>query len=267
MTRLLQVSDLHLEFNADFRLRNTEKADWLNLGGDICVAEYFTRSKASPKRELAERWLEFFEVVSREFETVTYILGNHESYYGNLHDTANILKETLQRFPNIRILDNQWTTINGFQVFGATLWTDVDKRNPLALNAVQQGMNDFKLIQYRGYRKLLPLESALLHSKTLEEFSRTYIFGTPCIFLSHHAPSYRSIHETYRTGRYSHLNPAYYSDLDNFILNHQDLVLWTHGHVHSNFDYYIGNTRVVCNPHGYGNENKDEFSSRLIIEL
>ncbi|WP_316229062.1 hypothetical protein [Bradyrhizobium sp. SZCCHNR1070] len=31
--------------------------------------------------------------------------------------------------------------------------------------------------------------------------------------------------------------------------------LWIHGHIHPPSDYYVGATRVVCNPHCYGREN------------
>ncbi len=266
-TKLIQVSDLHLEFNPDFRIYNTEKADWLNLGGDICVAEYFTRGENSPKRELTKRWLQFFETASREFPFITYILGNHESYHGHIKESANILREALAHLPNINILDREFLDYGDYRIFGGTLWTDVSKRNPLALNALQGGLNDFSLIRYEGYKKFRPLESAILHAKTLALFKEGYKPDKKHVFLSHHAPSYQSIHQDYRSGRYSHLNSGYYSDLDEFILEHPDIALWTHGHVHSNFDYRIGSTRVVCNPHGYGAENKAGFEPTGVIEL
>lgn len=258
---LIQVSDLHLEFNPEFRIRNTENVPWLNLGGDICVAEYFTRGPNSPKREHTKQWLEFFEIVSKEFEYVTYILGNHEHYHGIFTETANILREALAHLPNIHILDNDWIKLpNGYNVFGATLWTNIDKGNPVIADYIRRGMNDFKLIQCSttNYRKFMPFDSKREHEISLIKFDKGYTDN--CIFLSHHAPSYQSIHEEYRSGRYSHLNPAYYSDLEQFILDRPDIKLWTHGHVHSNFDYYVGNTRVVCNPHGYGNENKQGYT-------
>lgn len=265
---LIQVSDLHLEFHPDFRIRNTENVPWLNLGGDICVAEYFTRGQNSPKREITKQWLEFFEIASKEFDHITYILGNHEHYHGIFTETANILREALAHLPNIHILNNEWIALpNGYHAFGATLWTDVNRGDPIADNFMRQGMNDFKLIQCSktNYRKFTPSDSKREHHLALMAFDHET--HEKSVFLSHHAPSYQSIHEDYRTGRYSMLNPAYYSDLEQFILDHPQIKLWTHGHVHSCFDYQIGNTRVVCNPHGYGNENAQYFSSTGVIEL
>jgi len=42
--------------------------------------------------------------------------------------------------------------------------------------------------------------------------------------------------------------------------------LLLHGHVHRSLDYTIGNTRVVCNPKGYANENP-HFDPAMIVEV
>jgi hypothetical protein len=47
------------------------------------------------------------------------------------------------------------------------------------------------------------------------------------------------------------MNGGYHSDLSEFILDRPAIKLWTHGHTHEEFDYMIGDTRVVCNPRGY----------------
>jgi hypothetical protein len=47
------------------------------------------------------------------------------------------------------------------------------------------------------------------------------------------------------------MNGGYHSELSEFILDHPEIVLWTHGHMHDPFDYNIGTNRVVCNPRGY----------------
>ena len=47
------------------------------------------------------------------------------------------------------------------------------------------------------------------------------------------------------------MNGAYSSDLSELMLDHPQIRMWTHGHTHHNFDYMIGQCRVVCNPRGY----------------
>lgn len=141
-----QMSDLHLEFNHDFRVYNTSNADILMLNGDICVADYFTKSEASPKAYLADIAKHFFEVAAKEFEHVIYIPGNHEHYHGTYSDTVNILKEHL---PDITILQNESIRIGNYKILGTTLWTDCNNRDPLTLNYLGGYLNDFKIITKR----------------------------------------------------------------------------------------------------------------------
>ena len=47
------------------------------------------------------------------------------------------------------------------------------------------------------------------------------------------------------------MNGGYSSDLSEFIMDHPQIKLWTHGHTHEEFDYMMGSTRVLCNPRGY----------------
>ena len=62
------------------------------------------------------------------------------------------------------------------------------------------------------------------------------------------------------------MNGGYHTDLSEFILDHPEIVLWTHGHTHEPFDYMIGTTRIVCNPRGYAghDENADVFQLKYL---
>lgn len=78
-------------------------------------------------------------------------------------------------------------------------------------------------------------------------------------------PSSRSIHPNY--ANQTMLNGAFKSDLDDFIMNFSRIALWTHGHVHTPFDYMIGATRAICNPRGYvGHEcsANDRYENALV---
>lgn len=240
--KIITVSDLHLEF-APLVLKNTGDADLLILAGDICVADYFTRSEASPYYEVAEKFREFFDYVSHEFPKVIYIPGNHEHYHGHIENTVSILRDVLCNYNNIYILNNQSITIGNQRIFAGTMWSDLS--NPLHEWSARGGMNDFKIIKH-NYRKLDPSYT----TSVFKEFVELVQDLQPDIVVSHHAPSWQSIHPNFRHGPYAHLNPAYASDLDKMI-KQSNIKLWVHGHVHSNFDYMIGNTRIYCNPRGY----------------
>jgi len=62
------------------------------------------------------------------------------------------------------------------------------------------------------------------------------------------------------------MNGAYSSSLDDFIVDHPQIKLWTHGHTHEDFDYMVGSTRIVCNPRGYdGYEDRaDSFNLKYV---
>jgi hypothetical protein len=64
------------------------------------------------------------------------------------------------------------------------------------------------------------------------------------------------------------MNGGYSSDMDEFIADHPQIRLWTHGHTHHVFDYVVGETRVVCNPRGYaGHEVRADEFTLLTVEV
>jgi hypothetical protein len=69
------------------------------------------------------------------------------------------------------------------------------------------------------------------------------------VIVGHHAPSKLSTKPQYEKDVI--LNGAYSSDLSEFMLDHPQIKLWTHGHTHHEFEYVIGETKVICNPRGY----------------
>jgi Icc-related predicted phosphoesterase len=86
------------------------------------------------------------------------------------------------------------------------------------------------------------------------------------IVVGHHAPSRASTHPRYQGDH--HLNGAYSSNLEEFILDRPEITLFTHGHTHEDFDYMIGATRIVCNPRGYlGYEARTASWQPRLIEL
>jgi hypothetical protein len=172
----------------------------------------------------------------------------------------------------VYFLENDTKIIDDVVFVGATLWTDMNKGDPLTLHAVRDMMNDFRIIRNdeKGFSPLKPADVAIRHRQTLQYFK--HILGehkeSKCVVVGHHSPSYQSIHPQYAN---EHLmNGAYHSDLSEFILDHPQVVLWTHGHTHYCFDYQIGNCRVVCNPRGYQSDGYSEetgFNPNLVLEI
>lgn len=259
------VSDLHLEFSS-IEINNVGGTDVLVLSGDICVADYLTRKSPSPYSVIGDRFREFFDQVSFQFPRVYYILGNHEHYRGSFEDTTIIIRRELP--DNVILLNNEFDDYQGYRFIGGTLWTDFNKNDPIATLTVENGLNDYHLIKKR-YRKLRGIDTYREHKKFLEFIHENVISNT--VVLGHHAPSWKSVSPQYANRSNFYLNSGYVSALEPFIMDHPDIKLWTHGHVHSSHDYMIEDTRIIANPRGYQKtidlppENRDFDPNKVFI--
>jgi DNA repair exonuclease SbcCD nuclease subunit len=264
--KIAVCSDLHLEFE-DIDLKNTDGAEVLILSGDIMLAEDLHNYKSpvtspdQPYSEMgarqlaAQRFHNFLSRVSSEFPHVVYIAGNHEFYHGRWKASLDHLREACAAYSNIYFLENDIKVINEVSFIGATLWTDCNKGDPLTLHALADMMNDYRVVRNdeHGYSKLRPAHTMHRHQQTLSYLKQVLVDmkDKSVVFVGHHAPSAMSVHDKYKHNVHHIMNGGYHSELSEFILDHPQIKLWTHGHMHDPFDYMIGTTRVVCNPRGY----------------
>lgn len=277
------VSDLHLEFS-DINIQNDQDYDVLILGGDIMIAqdlhdfpEVDVRAAAmfemlSGKQAKAQRFRDFFKRCSFQFPHVIYIMGNHEFYHGKFYAAIDYMREEVAKYPNIYLLEQDMKIIDDVVFVGGTLWTDMNGRDPLTMHAMKDMMNDFRIIRndHRSYAAMSAQDVAIRHDRTLGYIKLIVQEhkDKKCVVVGHHAPSFKSVHEQYASQTL--MNGGYASDLSEFIMDHPQIKLWTHGHMHQPFDYVIGETRVVCNPRGYENDSYSEHSGwnpNIVIEL
>lgn len=235
------VSDLHLEFG-DLALPG---GDVLILAGDIC--EYRSLQNRSEIQD-------FFAVECAKYKKVFMVLGNHEHFHHKFHKTYDDMKAQLPS--NVTLLENEFVEYNGVVFLGATLWTDLNRGDPVTAFTIKGFMNDYKVVQNyypeKGlYYKLTPEWTADVHKKTLEYFKTVLAqnSNSPCVVITHHAPSFFSVNEKYKGETTT--NGGYASELSEFILDHPNITTWCHGHMHDPVDYQIGDTRVLSNPRGY----------------
>jgi|AraplaMF_Col_mMF_1032025.scaffolds.fasta_scaffold00054_100 predicted phosphodiesterase len=269
--RLHVFSDLHLEFGACVfppAVRDGGLADLVLLAGDIHTDRraplWAAETFAAP---------------------VAMILGNHEAYGDNL--TAAIdaqrmsaTKASTQRHHPVRALECEtWTPTMAdgtpVRIIAATLWTDFAlfgaARRARMMDDAHYAMNDFRMIRISDSRQseerpLTPSDCLRLHieSRAFIESELAQPFDGVTIVMTHHAPSPRSVPETWWGDP---INAAYASELEALIEQTRP-DLWVHGHIHSSSDYRIGSTRVVCNPRGYfPSQLNPDFDPALVIEI
>ena len=279
--KIALASDLHLEFSP-ITLPNTENAKVLILSGDILIAHDLyqhphpvqspdsdVRWKPSAGQLRAIRFREFLNHVNLEYEHTIYIPGNHEFYHANFPDAIGWLRKETSKFSNIHFLENSQMKIDDVVFIGGTLWTDMNRSNPLTMQLIQNTMNDFQIIRHSGhnYRKFLPVDTVKEHHKTLNYFKSVIDDADPTktyVVVGHHLPSEQSVHAMYKTD--FHMNGGYFSDLNEFIMARPQIKLWTCGHTHHSHRYYMGDTLVACNPRGYAGSEKsaDNFKLKYI---
>ena len=277
------VSDLHLEFS-DINIKNDEGCDVLILSGDIMVAQdlhdhpemdygmYSNVNLADLGRRQATalRFRDFLKRCSFQFPNVIYVAGNHEFYHGKWNQTLETLSTECAKFPNVYFLERGCKKIDDVTFVGGTLWTDMNKGDPITLHAARDMMNDFRIIrkEFEGYTALKPYDTTVRHQQT-KDYIRNVVaekHDEKFVVVGHHSPSHQSCHPMYADDKL--MNGCYHSSLEEFILDRPQIKLWTHGHTHHAFDYMIGGTRVVCNPRGYdGYENNTGFNPNLVIEV
>jgi Icc-related predicted phosphoesterase len=280
--KIAVASDLHLEF-ADLDLVNDQGADVLILSGDIMIAQDLHDHPQSAtlvqaqimgtlgsRQAQALRFRGFLERCSERFPHVVYVAGNHEFYHGKWVQNIQDLRDECAGFANVHFLERDSVTIDGVLFVGGTLWTDMNRGDPLTLHSVVAMMSDFQIIRNdaKGFRRLSAMDTVDRHMQT-KGYIKTVLEqnpDTPTVVVGHHAPTHLSTHPRYANDTL--MNGAYRSDLSDMILDHSQIRLWTHGHTHEDFDYMLGATRIVCNPRGYlGHESRADHFQLKILEI
>jgi Icc-related predicted phosphoesterase len=283
--KLVVASDLHLEFG-DFsaNLIDAPEADVLVLAGDIVRAfelEYFTKipnhNLTKTGVENAKRYSSFIKKCCQLYKHVTFVIGNHEHYFYQFDKTSETIKKAFEKFDNLHILErNRSPVIIDDVVFiGDTLWTDMNGNDIDTIEWVHENLNDFINISFEddlGVRELEPEDVIDEHLLTLSYLQQAIDEhkDKKVVVVTHHAPSKQSkkTMKNLSSDEDVHLNSAYSSNLENFIIERPQIKLWCHGHIHTSYNYQIGNTTVLCNPRGYvGVESLSKEFEWVVVEV
>ena len=168
------------------------------------------------------------------------VKGNHD-YYGHSFRDADL------DFPDP-------IEVEGIKIAGATLWTEI---SPVRWWDFKEYMVDCRQVAGMNYDRYM----------TAHTIHKHHLFDSGAdIWVVHHLPSYQSVHEEYRG---SSGNDFFATELAPRILDMKNPPkMIVHGHTHKRCDYMIGDTRVICHPRGYPNENEwFQDYKPLIVEI
>jgi predicted phosphodiesterase len=268
--RLHVISDLHIEHS-----------DWTPPDVDCDVV--VVAGDAKPPATLALPWLRN----AFPDKEILYIAGNHDYYSDHRHpDTKTTWEWQREHAPklaeklDIVWLDNGVATMGNVRFLGSTFWTDFMSRPGYVgfADAVRGAlkMNDYRCIKTgrgRGGDRLKPRDTIDDHKASVRWLTEqlSIPFEGETVVVTHHSPSPKSL----VAGKpYLDLDWCYASDCEHLMHGANAPSLWIHGHVHRSQDYFVGTTRVLCNPRGYPlsylknapMENPD-FIEDLVIEV
>lgn len=256
------LSDLHLEGSNIDTLKNPGW-DYLVIAGDL-----------SADLSLLDR---FFSYKVPNDIPIIYVLGNHEYEGRRFNEVVEQYKEVLKPFENVHLLDNESIIIDNIKFIGATLWTNFELKGIEAkkesMKWAKQNVADFTYIFKENidnpgkYHSMTPEEMVIENEKTqrfLDFELKNNPFSGEKFVVTHFAPHGGSVNPNYSRGD----NSYWVNNLERLMGFSQ---YWVHGHTHSNFNYEVEGTKVVCNPRGFSKTfNVDanmSFNRELILPL
>jgi Icc-related predicted phosphoesterase len=277
---LKPVNDLHLDFDVSKGLmpwappgKEVDHLTALVIAGDIWHARKFLNY--ANQSWLAKR--------AQRYRYVVFVLGNHDYWGGALNNEPDKVRKEIeaQGLKNVIFLERDEVIVEGVKFVGGTLWTDMNKQDPMTRHLGPTVMGpDFNKIKkerfYAGADSKATGEYARVHADDFLKVhldTRAFIFQKAkktegirkLVVVTHMAPCFKSI-DPYFVDDYI-ANGYYVTELGNRIAK-TDIDFWFHGHMHFPVDYMIGNTRIINNPRGYkGMYEVDDFRDDFLIEL
>lgn len=236
------VSDLHLD------LHGIHRSFWYDFDHDAVLIIAGDTANALNGITYVKN------VLCSYFKAVILIAGNHEWYgsksksyrSGYLHKQDSIsspdsryspiakLKVHSDTTANLFFLDNESIDLDGYTIYGGTLWFPIHTYSPGLIDTYSELMNDTKYIS----------------NQMIEEQHKAFINNFPRkvdIAISHHLPSKEAF--AVEQNASSDYAPYYQAGLSDELISKARY--WIAGHQHDPVEKIIaGSTTFICNPKG-----------------
>jgi len=272
------LSDIHLEFRKTISQKlhpflmpkhNSSGRQVLGLLGDI----------GSPFEPV---YSEFIGEVSKNYDHVFVITGNHE-YYNypekdhnnlidgvdtghrayNMKDVNNKVRDIASRHNNVSFLNNTSKFLYGYTFLGTTLWSSVTTQREY----VSRALSDYYRI-YRNNSLITVDDTNSLHDRAVSWLKKELSDREKkFVVFSHHSPLINSSETPTAAKRYltSKNTQAFQTDLSQIIK--PPILYWGFGHTHFTTQYKYNGVVISSNQVGYDHEKAIYASVDQLCEL
>jgi predicted phosphohydrolase len=195
---------------------------------------------------------------------IIFITGNHE-YYGEEFSVVNEwFSNQAETHNHVHFLENTSIKLNGVNFYGGPMFTDFKLYGESSAHdsmMIARNIADFRYIGTNGTRWVIQdhIDEHARFVTGLEKFLQQD--HEKRVVISHFMPSEKMSHRKYVGDA---MNPFFIANMEKYM---GWKGLWLCGHGHSSGDVMVGDTRIVMNPRGYGDENVWGFNSNLILEV
>lgn len=233
MEKIKCITDIHLNYKENLSYNYKEKGEILIICGDIGdpVETYY---------------FEFLSKISKNFNIIFLVPGNHEFRYSNYQDSLIQLKKLCNYFNHIILLHQSsylyYPKNNDSEILfiGTTLWCDVPKE-PKIEEYYLNNINDFKKIKFnsdyitpKNIRMLHNIETNFINSQVNNSNCKK------CIIITHFPPITYSNNNSLNKSLDKHSKPGLEDYYNNNILNKINFkkdceYIWYFGHSHEKY--------------------------------
>ncbi len=236
--RVQYCSDLHLENPDNY---NFIKENGIQPEGDVLILAGDTIELGSNN----DSYKYFFDDISKKFEQVFMIPGNHEFYGGADPDAYNIPMKIKVR-KNVSLVNNMSVVYKNTNFLFTTLWSMIQLRNE---GMIKQMVPDFKFIKSKGKAlTVVGYNSLFKRSLKFLEMAVDRNEAEKTVVVTHHMPT--KLCNTKEFAANDELNDAFCVELHDFIYA-SGADYWVYGHSHRNRPpVQVNQTKLLTNQLG-----------------
>lgn len=260
------ISDLHVDFYMDNDQQNIEYFKksrfheiFLNKNGEVLIIAgdigHFNDQNIFALKTIKELY---------GYKKIFFVLGNHDyyllsecvvnEYKENSYNRINEMKKLCDELEDIHILSGDVIEYKGIKFGGSGLWYDGKYLQRFDMTLTKDGINDLwkrKIMDANAIYGINNYDE--IFKEEIEKLRQCY---DKCdVLITHVNPSILPQH-TVRKHLLNKLN-GFYSFDGEYYLENTPAKYWIFGHTHTEIEYEVYGTEVLCNPLGYPQENCD----------